>query len=133
MSTFLAEAAKRLGVDDTVMHSYWEYHERRQNWFFSPNPNLESATRRPSSLPKLETWKKLNSKQRIQEWNRYSTKQRMTISTLAGFGYEAKGINLNRTNHYSRLQQALNQWRHDLCSVFWSNKIPANSGFAIYL
>ncbi|MCG8698600.1 MAG: hypothetical protein MI922_11140 [Bacteroidales bacterium] len=121
MSTFLADAAKRLGADDTIMHSYWEYHERRQNWFFSPNPNLASATRRPSPLPKLETWKKLTSKERLQEWKRYSMKQRMTISTLAGFGPEGRRINLDSTNHYSRLQQGLSKWRHDLYSVFWSD------------
>ncbi|MCG8702030.1 MAG: hypothetical protein MI922_28505, partial [Bacteroidales bacterium] len=107
MSIFLADAAKRLGADDVIMHSYWEYHERRQNWFFSPNPNLASATRRPSSLPKLETWKKLNSKECLQEWKRFSLKQRMTISTLAGFGPEGRRINLDSTNHYTRLQQGL--------------------------
>ena len=44
MNLIFIEVAERLGDDKEIMDSYWEYHERNQNWFFSPNPNLESAT-----------------------------------------------------------------------------------------
>ncbi len=122
MSLLLAEAAKKLGSDKKIMDSYWEYHERNQNWFFSPNPNLAGAASKPPSFPGADTWKKLTSAERNRKWNNYSSKQRMTISTLAGFGYEGKGINLNNMTHVSKLREACqDDWRDDLYSVFWSD------------
>ena len=122
MSLFLVEAAKRLGADKEIMDSYWAYHEREQNWFFSPNPQLEGAASKPHSLPSSDSWKKKTSEERKKVWNRLSLKQRMTISTLAGFGYEGRGINLDSSTHYSKLQEAfVSGWRSDLYSVFWSD------------
>ncbi|MCV6630623.1 MAG: hypothetical protein OIF50_12295 [Flavobacteriaceae bacterium] len=121
MSLDFVEAAKRLGSDKEIMDSYWEYHERNQNWFFSPNPNLDGATRKPS-FPSSDTWKKLKSLERKQRWNSFSLRQRMTIATLAGFGYEGRGINLDNTHHFSKLREAcISVWRDDLYSVFWSD------------
>jgi hypothetical protein len=93
MSLHLADAAKRLGNDSVIMESYWNYHERTQNWFFSPNDRLDNAARRPSSFPSQGDWDKLTSPQRIEQWNAFTSKQRMMIATLAGFGYEGRGIN----------------------------------------
>lgn len=121
MSLLLVEAAKRLGSDNEIMDSYWAYHEKEQNWFFSPNPNLESATRKPS-FPSYDTWKKVKPAERKRRWNNFSLRQRMTIATLAGFGHEGRGINLDNMNHFSRLQDAcVIEWRDDLYSVFWSD------------
>ncbi|WP_281980665.1 hypothetical protein [Tenacibaculum mesophilum] len=117
----LAEIAKQLGTNKEIMDSYWEYHERKQNWFFSPNPNLDGATRRPM-FPSLIDWKKLKSSERKRKWNNLSMKQRMTISTLAGFGYEGRGINLDNISHFSRLREAcMSKWKINLYSVFWSD------------
>ena len=82
MSSFLVKAAERLGDDKEIMDSYWAYHEREQNWFFSPNPNLEGATGRPS-FPSADTWRKLTSAERKQKWNNFSLRQRMTLATIA--------------------------------------------------
>jgi hypothetical protein len=35
MNLRLVAAAKQLGSDKGVMDSYWKYHEREQDWFFS--------------------------------------------------------------------------------------------------
>jgi len=122
MSLLLVEAAKRLGSDKEIMDSYWAYHEREQNWFFSPNPHLEGAASKPHGLPSSDSWKKKTPEERKQVWNRLSLKQRMTISTLAGFGYEGRGINLNSSSHFSKLREAfVSGWRSDLYSVFWSD------------
>ncbi len=121
MSLFFVEIAKKLGSDKEIMDSYWEYHERNQNWFFSPNPNLDGATRKPS-FPSSDTWKKLKSAERKQKWNSFSLRQRMTIATLAGFGYEGRGINLDNMTHFSKLREGcISGWRDDLYSVFWSD------------
>jgi len=128
MSYQLAEAAKRLGSDTVIMDSYWKYHEREQNWFFSPNYNLDNATKRPAPFPREGDWDQLNLKERKETlekrkkvWDGFSSKQRMTIATLAGFGYEGRGINLENSHHFSRLREGYNKWRSDLYSVFWSD------------
>jgi len=121
MSLLLVETAKQLGSDKEIMDSYWAYHEREQNWFFSPNSNLEGATAKPHGLPSSDSWKKKTTVERKQVWNRLSLKQRMTISTLAGFGYEGRDINLDSSTHFSKLREALSEWRDDLYSVFWSD------------
>jgi hypothetical protein len=141
MNLLLVEAAKRLGSYKEIMDSYWAYHEKEQNWFFSPNPNLESATRKPS-FPSSDTWRKLKSTERKQRWNSFSLRQKMTIATLAGFGHEGRGINLDSMNHFSKLREAcISGWRDDLFSVFWSDASPNGKlylcnvfvGDAIYL
>ena len=93
--SFLAESAKQLGADKEIMDLYWAYHEGEQNWFFSPNPNLDSATHKPHSLPSSNSWKKKTSEQRRQVWRKLGLCQRMIISNLAGFGWEGRGINLD--------------------------------------
>jgi hypothetical protein len=140
MSFHLAEAAKRLGSDTVIMDSYWKYHEREQNWFFSPNWSLDNAQKRPSSFPTEGDWAQLKSKERQDKWDDFSSKQRMTISSLAGFGYEGRGINLDNSNHFSRLREGYKKWRSDLFSVFWSDDSIGNGwlcnvfvGDAIYL
>lgn len=120
MNLFLVEAAKKLGSDKEIMDSYWRYHEGEQNWFFSPNPNLKSATPKPHNFPSSDSWKKKTQEERKQVWNhKLSSNQRMTISELAGFGWEGRGINLNSSAHFTRLTQGLMNWRSDLYSVFW--------------
>lgn len=117
----LAQTAKQLGMNKEIMDSYWEYHERKQNWFFSPNPNLDGATRRPI-FPTANDWKKYTPAQRKQKWNNLSLRQRMTISSLAGFGYEGKSINLDSMNHFSKLREAcMSKWKENLYSIFWSD------------
>jgi hypothetical protein len=122
MSLLLVAAAKQLGSDKEIMDSYWKYHEREQNWFFSPNRNLDNAENRPNSFPSKNSWDKLNSKERKNTWEGFTLRQRMTITTLAGFGYEGRGINLDNGNHFSKLKDGYMKWRSDLYSVFWSDK-----------
>jgi len=118
----LAAAAKKLGSDMTIMDSYWKYHERQQNWFFSPNYSLDNATKRPASFPSPEAWNKLKSKEREKKWqDGFTSKQRMTISSLAGFGYEGRGISLDNSHHFDRLRAGYLKWRSDLYSIFWSD------------
>ncbi len=122
MGLLLVKAAKQLGSDKEMMDAYWAYHKREQNGFFSPNPHLKSATEKPFSFPDPDNWRKLNSEERKKKWYGFSLKQRMTIATLAGFGYEGKGISLNSSHHFSTLREAYaNAWRDDLYSVFWSD------------
>jgi hypothetical protein len=110
------------------MDAYWKYHERAQNWFFSPNPNLESATKRPLSFPTKK------------DWNKLSSRQRMTLNCLARFSYEGREVNLDNSSHFSRLRAGYEQWRPDLYSIFWSDGGSGKSwlcnvfvGDAIYL
>ena len=103
------------------MDSYWAYQERAQNWFFSPNPNLDGATKKPMSFPSSARWKQLTSEQRKSVWRSFNIRERMTLTTLAGFGYEGRGINLDNSTHFSKLQNAYGQWKHNLYSVFWSD------------
>ena len=140
MSLQLAAAAKRLGSDTVIMDSYWKYYGREQNWFFSPNLNLDNAASRPYSFPTQESWEKLKPKEREAKWQRLSSRQRMTISALAGFGYQGKGINLDNSHHFAKLREGYKKWRPDLYSVFWSDERNGNRwlcnvfvGDAIYL
>ncbi|ENA1795619.1 hypothetical protein ABF176_002466 [Flavobacterium psychrophilum] len=121
MGLSLVRAAKQLGNDIEIMDSYWKYHEREQNWFFSPNRNLDNAENKPGSFPSKTFWDELSSKQRQKKWEGFSLRQRMTISSLAGFGHEGRGINLDNSNHFSKLREGYNKWRSDLYSVFWSD------------
>jgi hypothetical protein len=128
MNFRLITAAKKLGADTAIMDSYWKYHEREQNWFFSPNPNLDGATRKPISFPAKK------------DWNKLSLRQRMTLNCLAGFSYEGREVNPDNGSHFSRLRAGYEQWRHDLYSVFWSDGGEGKSwlcnvfvGDAIYL
>ncbi|MCG8700779.1 MAG: hypothetical protein MI922_22185 [Bacteroidales bacterium] len=104
----LVSSAIQLGSDRTIMDSYWEYHERRQNWFFSPNPNLDSATTRPGSF---DNW---------GSWDRLSVRQKMTLATLGGFKNDARDV-VRKQSHFNKLRAAyMSKWRSDLYSIFWS-------------
>ncbi len=141
MSSLLVEAAKRLASDKKIMDSYWEYHEGIQNWFFSPNANLDNAEHRPYSFPSPNSWKRLTSNERKKKWNNaFSLRQKMTLTTLAGFGYEGKRINLDSSKHFNRLREAYMNWSPNLYSVFWKDGGNGKSwlcnvfvGDAIYL
>ena len=109
MNLLLITAAKKLGRDPDIIDSYWKYQQREQNWFFSPNPNLDQATRKPSSL---DSW---------NSWDRLSVKQKMTLSTLAGFKNDATDV-IRNTSHLSKLKDGLSTWRDDLYSVFLANE-----------
>lgn len=104
----LADAAIRLGNNRKIMQSYWDFHTRKQNWFFSPNPNLAQATKKP---PSFKGWK---------SWDTYTSKQKSTLAVLAGFHYNAKGIQ-RKNLHLSRLNLAFSKWEDRLYSVFWGN------------
>ncbi|MBL4746826.1 MAG: hypothetical protein JKY08_10715 [Flavobacteriaceae bacterium] len=71
MSTFSSNTAKTLGENKTIMDSYWAYHEREQNWFFSPNPYLDDAERKPNSFLSFDSWKKLTSNEKKKEWAKF--------------------------------------------------------------
>ncbi|MGB0879538.1 MAG: hypothetical protein ACPGTO_03125 [Polaribacter sp.] len=114
MNLQLIAAAKRLGKDKDIMSSYWKYHERMQNWFFSPNPNLDGACERPTSFDGWVSWFKL------------STKQKMTLAALAGFKSDATDIQKTKA-HFSKLKEAyMDKWRTDLYSIFWANEESGN-------
>jgi hypothetical protein len=121
MDLILAKAALRLGNDLVIMDSYWKYHTREQNWFFSPNGNLDGAANKPGSFPGRSTWDKLSSAERKKKWAGLRSPQRMTIATLAGFGHEGRGVNLDNGFHIARLCAGYARWRPDLYSVFWSD------------
>ncbi|WP_299215073.1 hypothetical protein [uncultured Aquimarina sp.] len=104
----LENAAITLGQNRTIMKSYWNFHKRQQNWFFSPNPKLAGATRRPNSF---NSW---------SHWNSLSSSQKSTIASLAGFHYTASNVKKNK-DHLDRLKKAYHNWEHTLFSVFWSN------------
>lgn len=141
MNSQLVEAAKKLGNNKKIMDSYWEYHEGIQNWFFSPNPNLDNAQHRPYSFPSPNSWKRMTSNERKKTWNTtFSLKQKMTLTTLAGFGYEGKRINLDNNNHFNKLREAYLDWPPGLYSIFWRDGENSKSwlcnvfvGDAIYL
>jgi hypothetical protein len=44
------------------------------------------------------------------------------MSTLAGFGHGGTGINLDNSNHFSKLRDGYLKWRPDLYSIFWSDE-----------
>jgi len=104
----LVNKAISLGRNRIIMNSYWDFHERKQNWFFSPNPRLAGATRKPNTF---STWK---------HWNSLSSSQKSTISTLAEFHYTASDVKKN-DDHLKRLIKAYGKWNSNLYSVFWSN------------
>ena len=101
-------AAIKLGQNKKIMDSYWDFHKRQQNWFFSPNPKLAGATRKPSSF---RSWK---------HWSNLSSSQKSTIATLAGFNYTASDVKKN-DDHLERLKKAYSSWNSKLFSIFWSN------------
>lgn len=97
----LADAAQILGSDGTIMDSYWKFQKKRQGWFFSPNPKLDSFTSKPK---KFSTW---------ADWDSASINQQRTLSTLAGFNNDATNIIRNKTD-LLKLTSAYSKWRYNL-------------------
>lgn len=104
----LADAAKKLGSDKLVMNSYWNVQTRKQSWFFSPNPKLKSATKKPS---RFTDW---------DDWDNLSSNQKRTLACLSGFKQDATNI-IRRDSDLSKLKSGYSKWRNDLYSVFWGN------------
>ncbi|OEJ98602.1 hypothetical protein A8C32_05225 [Flavivirga aquatica] len=50
MSLLLVRASKKLSLNKEIMDSYWKYYKREQNCFFLSHPNLDQASRQPSSF-----------------------------------------------------------------------------------
>jgi hypothetical protein len=105
----LADAAKKLGGDRTIMDSYWDFQKGKFSWFFSPNSNLEQATRRPSTFT---TW---------EHWYALPKNQQRTLASIAGFKQDATDV-IKRDSDLSKLKSAYSKWRNDLYSVFWGNQ-----------
>ena len=104
----LADAALKLGSDKLIMTSYWNIQTRKQSWFFSPNPKLKSATKRPS---KFASW---------NDWDKASSNQKRTLACLAGFKQDATDV-VRKASDLSRLKTAYLKWRKDLYAVYWGN------------
>ncbi|MBQ4818595.1 hypothetical protein [Aquimarina sp. MMG016] len=104
----LASAAIKLGENKTIMDSYWNFHTKKQNWFFSPNPKLAGSTRKPNSFA---SW---------NDWSALSSSQKSTLSSLSGFHYTASNVKKNN-DHLARLKKAYQEWDSRLYSTFWSN------------
>ncbi len=104
----LADAAKKLGSDKTIMDSYWNFQTKKQGWFFSPNGKLKSATSKPK---KFNTW---------DDWKGLAPNQRRTLAVIAGFKEDTTTVIMNNTD-LSKLKTAYSKWRSDLWSVFWGN------------
>lgn len=112
----LENAAMQLGENKTIMNSYWHFHKRQQNWFFSPNPKLAGATRKPNAF---SSWK---------HWDGLSSTQKSTLATLGGFHYTASNV-IRNNSHLARLKKAYSNWDSRLYSIFWSN----TSAYKIWL
>ncbi len=118
----LADAAIKLGSDTLVMSSYWNMQTEKQSWFFSPNPDLKSATKRPSVFT---SW---------GDWDKASSNQKKTLATMAGFKQDATNV-IRRDADLIKLKSAYSKWRSDLFSVFWGKQYTCNIfvGDAIFL
>lgn len=104
----LVNAAKKLGQDRLIMQSYIDFQTKKFSWFFSPNPYLKSATKKPKSLNNWEDWYKMNPN------------QKRTLASLAGFKQDATDIKAIK-DHFNKLNAAYNKWKINLYSVFWGN------------
>lgn len=120
----LANAARELGRDEVVMKSYWNFQSKKFSWFFSPNPGLKSATKKPKQLI---DW---------NDWEGSSTKQKMTLASLSGFKQDATDIRRSDSD-FAKLKIGYAKWRYNLYSVFWGVEQTATCnifvGDAIYL
>lgn len=123
----LADAAEFLGNQNVVMKSYWDFQTSKYDWFFSPNPKLESATKKPKSF---KNWK---------DWESFNSKIRKTIGNIAGFNKNVTDVQKNDTD-LKKLISAYNSWKSTLYSIHWSNDNTGGSwmcnvfvGDAIYL
>jgi hypothetical protein len=105
----LADAAEALAGISLIMDYYYNFQEGHSGFFFSPNPNLKSATKRPS---KFNSW---------NDWNALAPNQKRTISLLGGFKEDATNIKKNDTD-LEKLKKAYDKWLVELYSVFWQNE-----------
>ncbi len=123
----LADAAEFLGKQSMIMKSYWDFQKSKYDWFFSPNPNLVSATKKPD---RFKEW---------NDWRRFNSRIKKTIGNIAGFNKDVTDVVINDTN-LRRLISAYESWKHTLYSVHWANDNTGGSwmcnvfvGDAIYL
>lgn len=108
-SSGLADAAVKLGQDKVVMDHYFLFQQHKIGWFFSPNPNLAGATKRPK---RLDSW---------NDWYGLSFSQKRVVAFLSGFKEDATDI-IAGNPHLIRLKEGLQRWRNDLFCIPWGNK-----------
>ncbi|MGH1387855.1 hypothetical protein [Kordia sp.] len=104
----LADAAEYLGNQTIVMESYWNFQDDKYDWFFSPNYNLKSATKKPS---KFNNW---------NDWQKFSSKVKKTIGNLAGFNKDITNVKKNDTD-LDKLRKAYKKWSANLYSIHWAS------------
>lgn len=105
----LADAAEKLASNSVIMDFYSYFEKGTYGFFFSPNPNLNSATKRPS---KFSNW---------DDWDSLAPNQKRTLAVLGGFKEDATDIIRNNTD-LDKLKKAFNEWSSALYSVFWQNE-----------
>lgn len=104
----LADAAEYLGKQDLVMESYWQFQNSVYDWFFSPNPYLKSATKRPSSF---KSW---------DDWSKFGSKVKKTIGNLAGFNKNVTDVKKTDSD-LKKLKKAYKKWNSNLYSIHWAS------------
>jgi hypothetical protein len=107
--TGLADAAEQLASNSIIMDFYSHFEKGTYGFFFSPNPNLNSATKRPL---KFDSW---------HNWDSLAPNQKRTLAVLGGFKEDATDIIRNATD-FDKLKQAFSEWPATLFSVFWQNE-----------
>lgn len=102
----LASSAERLGSDGLVMEGYSKFQNKERGWFFSPNPNLVSAT--PSPKRTIDNW---------SDWKNLHWKQQRVLANIMGEPNEK----IEKTDsNLEKVVEALKIWRRNLYAVFWS-------------
>lgn len=105
----LADAAENLASNSLIMDFYSHFENGVYGFFFSPNPNLNSATKRPL---KFENW---------DNWDSLAPNQKRTLAVLGDFKEDATDIIRNDTD-LNKLIKAFNKWPSTLFTVFWQNE-----------
>lgn len=105
----LADSADKLAANSLVMDYYSHFEKGTYGFFFSPNPKLNSATKRPS---KFSSW---------DDWDLLAPNQIRTLSVLGGFKEDATDVIRNNTD-LDKLKAAYIVWPSNLYSVFWQNE-----------
>lgn len=105
----LADAAELLASNSLIMDYYSHFEEGTYGFFFSPNPSLKSATKRPLNF---DNW---------DDWDELAPNQKRTLAVLGGFKEDATDIIRNDTD-LNRLKEAFGTWPSSLFSVFWQNE-----------
>ncbi|MEO5642430.1 MAG: hypothetical protein ABIQ40_16765 [Bacteroidia bacterium] len=107
----IGKGAEDLASSSKIMTHYWKFQKRNLGWFFSPNLNLLSATKKPS---RFSSW---------DEWDKLTTNAKQTLSDLAEFD-TSRSIIRNAFD-LKKLLKAYTDWPKHLYSVFWA--IPDGS------